>query len=164
VREPNPGLALYSFVGISVFFALLVAVFPIARDYSLLRPELVCLVILYWVMYAPEHMGVSVAFFTGWLQDIVEGSIWGAHALALAILAYIGLVSYQRIRNYSVWHQALWVVVLVGSHQVLVNWVQGLAGYQSPVAYMLVPTIISALCWPLVCYALNRLRNYYRLL
>lgn len=163
MREPSPGIALYSFIAISLFFALLAAVFPVPWDYALLRPELVCLVILYWVMYAPEHVGVSVAFFTGWLQDVVEGSIWGAHALALAILAYIGLVSYQRIRNYSVWHQALWIVVLVGSHQVLVNWVQGLAGYQVPVVYMLVPTIISALCWPLVCYGLNRLRSYYGL-
>lgn len=159
----NSPVAFFVIVALSCLVALLVAVFPLPYAYAALRPELVCLLILYWVMFAPEYVGVSVAFFVGLLQDVVEGTVWGAHALALAVLAYICLVSYQRIRSYSLWHQALWVFVLVGTHQVLVNWVQGLAGYHAPVSQMLIPTIISALCWPLVIYSLNRLRRRYRL-
>ncbi len=162
MREPSPGVTLYSFIAISFLCALLVAVFPLPQNYALLRPELVCLLLLYWVMFAPEYAGVTVAFAVGLLQDVVEGTVWGAHALALALLAYICLVSYQRIRSYSVWHQALWVFVFVGAHQVTVNWVQGLAGYHAPVTHMLVPTVISALCWPPVCYWVNRLRRNYQ--
>lgn len=162
MREIHAG-AIYSLVFLSFLLALLIQVFPIPYKFTLLRPEVACMVILYWVITTPEHVGVSVAFVAGILQDVVEGSVWGAHAIALALLAYICLVSYRRIRNYSVWHQALWVFVLVGTHQVVVNWIQGMAGYQVPVAHMLIPTLISALCWPLVNYSMNRLRRYYRL-
>jgi rod shape-determining protein MreD len=162
VKDASP-VAFYSFFALTVLLALLIAVFPLPQGFGLLRPEVVCLLILYWVMQAPEQVGISLAFMVGLLQDVVEGSIWGAHAIALAVLAYICLVSYQRIRNYSVWHQTLWVFVLVGTHQVLVNWVQGLAGYHAPVAYMLVPTVITALCWPLLRHIVNRVRRYYRL-
>jgi rod shape-determining protein MreD len=156
-------LALYILILLSYLVALLVAVFPLPQELAVLRPELICLLVLYWVMFAPELVGVTVAFFAGLLQDIVEGTVWGAHAVALALLAYICLASYQRIRNYSEWHQALWIFVFVGTHQVLVNWAQGLAGYQASIAYMLVPTVITALCWPPLVYGMNRLRRYYRL-
>lgn len=162
MRDSRAGIT-YGCVAASFLLALLIQVFPLPHAYSLLRPEVACLVILYWVIFVPEHVGVTVAFFAGLLQDVVEGAVWGAHAIALALLAYICLVSYRRIRNYSVWHQALWVFVLVGVHQVIVNWVQGMAGYQSPVSHVLVPTAMSALCWPLVSYYLNRVRRHYRL-
>lgn len=159
----NSSAPLFTLVVLSCLVALLVAVFPLPYGYASLRPEMVCLLVLYWVMYAPEHVGVFMAFAIGLLQDVVEGTVWGAHALALTVLAYICLVSYQRIRSYSLWHQTLWVFVLVGTHQVLVNWVQGLAGYHAGVSQMLLPTVFSALCWPLVIYTLNQLRRRYRL-
>lgn len=164
MRESSGQFMLFGLVALSFLTAFLFAVFPLPRDYSLLRPEVVCLLVLYWVMFNPEQIGVTLAFVVGVLQDVVEGVVWGAHAVALAVLAYICLVSYQRIRNYSVWHQALWVFVLVGTHQVLVNWIQGLAGYQVPVAHMLIPTMVSALCWPALCYGMNRLRRQYRII
>lgn len=163
MREASPNPLLYAFMALMYLVALLLAVYPLPWTYAMLRPELVCLLVLYWAMYLPDYSGISLAFFAGLFQDVVVGSVWGAHALALAVLAYICLVSYQRIRNYSVWHQALWVFVLVGMHQVLVNWVQGLAGYQASVSYMLIPTMVTALCWPPLVFGLSRLRRRYRL-
>lgn len=146
----------------SLFAGLLVAVMPLASKFSLLRPELVCLLVIYWIMAAPQHLGVAYAWMIGLLQDIVEGTIWGGHALALSVIAYICLVSYQRIRSYVIWHQAVWIFILVGTHQVIVNWVQGMAGYHGSVYLLLVPAVVSALCWPVVSLGLGRLRMTYR--
>ncbi|TVZ40761.1 rod shape-determining protein MreD [Alteromonadaceae bacterium 2753L.S.0a.02] len=148
---------------LSLLLGLIFAVYPFPTDYGFLRPELVCMVVIFWIMNSPQHLGMLFAFCVGLLQDVVEVGVWGGHAMALTLLAYICLMSYQRIRNYSVWHQSLWVFILVGVHQVVVNWVQGLAGYRAPAHYLLASTMISALCWPLIVFTLLRIRHIYRL-
>jgi len=121
------------------------------------------MLVAYWVMQSPQHLGMLFAFLVGLAQDIVEMTVWGAHAMALTLLAYICLMSYQRIRNYSVWHQSLWIFVLVGTHQVVVNWIQGMAGYHAPAKLLILPTVMSALCWPLMILLFRRVRLRYRI-
>lgn len=147
---------------VSFLVALVVAVYPLSGDFGYLRPELVCMLVIYWIMHSPQHLGLLFAWVVGLIQDVVETGVWGAHAMALTLLAYICLMSYQRIRNYSVWHQSLWVFVLVGTHQVVVNWVQGMAGYRTPVHLLLLPTAMSALLWPVMIFLFLRLRLRYR--
>jgi len=154
----------YTLLGISILLALFIAVYPLSSTYTGLRPEFLCLVIIYWVTNTPQHVGVVYAWGLGILLDILEGVTWGAHGMAFAIVAYICLVSYQRIKNYSVWHQSLWVFVLVGCHQVIVNWLQGLAGYQAIPIDLILSTTVSALCWPLVYFCINRMRFLYRVI
>ena len=148
---------------LSLIVGLLIAVLPLSHDMVYLRPEVVCMLVVYWVMHSPQHLGMVFAWCVGFVQDITEVGVWGAHALALTLLAYICLLSYQRIRNYSVWHQSMWIFVLVGTHQVVVNWIQGLAGYRSPAALLLLPTVMSALCWPLMVFLIRRIRRHYHL-
>jgi len=141
----------------------LVAVYPLPDGYAFLRPELLCLLVIYWVMNSPQHLGMVFAWGVGLLQDILELGVWGAHALALTVIAYICLMSYQRIRSYSVWHQTLWVIVLVGLHQLIVNWVDRIAGYHSPPQELIVPAVVSALCWPPTLFLFKRVRLRYRI-
>lgn len=142
----------------SLLVSLFVAIYPLPENIGYLRPEVTCLVVIYWIMRSPHTLGLIFAFAVGLLQDMLELTVWGAHALALTMLAYICLMSYQRIRNYSVWHQSLWILVLVGIHQIVVNWVQSLAGYRSPAHLLLLSSVMSALCWPLLVYIYHRMR------
>ena len=151
-------------VGLSIFLALLIAIVPLPFEYMFLRPELICLLVIYWVISAPEHLGVSFAFFVGLLQGLSEHTVWGAHALALVIVAYICINAYQRIASYSVWHQALWVCVLVGVHQIVVNWVQSFLGYHAPILMLLASTIVSALLWPPLLLGFRRFRQRFQLI
>ncbi len=161
--ERQPSL-FYSMVAISIVLALFIAIIPIAPGYRVLRPELVCLLVIYWVISAPQHLGVTFAFIVGFCQDLLEQVSWGGHALALALVAYICLNSYQRIKSYSLWHQTLWVSVLIGLHQVAVNWVQSLAGYHAPMPALLASIVISSLLWPVVLIGLRRFRQRFRLI
>ena len=102
---------------VSLLAALLVAVYPLSPAVSVYRPELLCLVVIYWVLHSPHQLGVGVAWCVGLLQDLVEDGVWGGHALALALVAYIGIMSYRRLRTYSMTQQMFWVFVFVGIHQ-----------------------------------------------
>lgn len=160
---PRSRTGLYTLVFLSLALGMMVAIYPLSTSFSALRPELVCLLIIYWVTHTPQYFGVLFAWTVGLTQDILEGVTWGGHALALSIVAYICLVAYQRIKNYSVWHQTLWVFVLVGFHQVIVNWVQSIAGYKSSPTALVLSAIVTALFWPPVYVGLSRIRSIYRL-
>lgn len=142
--------------------ALLLSIMPLSTNMNWLRPEFVCLVVIYWVLLMPQQVGIGIAWIMGFTLDLIEGLVWGGHALAMTVLAYVCLLSYQRIRNYSVWHQSLWVFVLIGLHQVIVNWVQGLAGYQQPVRLIILPAVVSSLLWPVLFAVMQRLQIAYR--
>lgn len=149
--------------GMCLLLALLIAIYPLNPSISVYRPELLCLVVIYWVLHSPHHFGVGVAWFVGLLQDVVEDGVWGGHALALALVAYICLMSYQRLRSYSIGQQTFWIFVFAGIHQLFVNWVQGLDGYGGPARHMAVSALVSAVCWPLLVIGMRIIQRRYRM-
>ena len=156
-------LAFYVILLMSLFMAFVIAIYPLSARVNYFRPEVVCLLVIVWMITDPEHLGLLFAFIVGLAQDVLEQSVWGGHALALTIVALVCQMSDFRIKSYSVWHQSIWVFVLVGIHQVVVNWVQGLAGYTAQTRWILTSTAISALLWPMVYLLLRRIRIAYLL-
>lgn len=149
--------------GISILLSLLVAIFPLPSAISAIRPELLCLVVMYWVLYRPHSIGVGIAWVIGFIQDIIEGEVWGAHALALAFVAYLCLNSYQRLRSYSLLHQTMWIFVFVGVHQLFVSWIQGMEGYTTPFHHMIGSAMLTAAFWPGLLICTLKLQQRYRL-
>lgn len=152
-QRPRLGLAVFSFAA-----AMLFSIVPLPADWAWFRPELVVLLVIYWVMAMPEQMGVGMAFAVGLVQDIVENAIPGQHALALVAVAYVCLLSYQRIRNYALWQQSAWVFILVGIHQLFWNWVHSVGGSAAQSLIFLVPALVSALLWPFLLLGMESLR------
>jgi rod shape-determining protein MreD len=96
-------------------------------------------------------------------QDLLEGVPLGEHGLSLVIVAYICILSYQRVRNFPVWKEAGWVFVLVGLAQLPENWVQTMAGRPVSGLLFLAPALTSALIWPLLREVMGRITRYYRI-
>lgn len=147
-----------SLVAVSFLLAMLLSILPLPIDWAWFRPEFVALLVIYWVMALPDRMGVGIAFAVGLVQDVVENATLGQHALALVAVAYVCVLSYQRIRNYALWQQSAWVFVLVGIHQLFWNWVHSLNGPAAQSLVFLVPALVSALLWPIVLIAMEALR------
>lgn len=153
--QQRPALGLVFF---SLAVALLLNVAPLPHGWAWFRPEFVTLLVIYWVMALPDRVGVGAAFLTGLVQDTVENATLGQHALALVAVAYVCVLSYQRIRNYALWQQSAWVFVLVGIHQLFWNWVHSIAGPAAQSLIFLVPALVSALIWPVVLITMEWLR------
>jgi rod shape-determining protein MreD len=146
---------------LTLLVALLVNVVPLPIWAKWGRPELVAMVVVYWVIALPERVGIGAAWAAGILQDIVEGSPLGQNAFALAVLAYLALILYQRLRMFTPIQQAMVVFVLIGINQLLCHWVQTLMGTLSPNLLFLLPALVSALLWPLLSAFLRSLRRTY---
>lgn len=149
-------------IWLSFLIALLLMIFPLGRESGWLRPEFVPMLVIYWVLVMPQQSSLLFIWGLGCCQDLLEGVMLGQHAMALMVVAYVCLLSYQRMRNYTLWHQTFFVFVLVGLYQLVDNWVHSLQGHAAQNLIFLMPAFTSALMWPLLWICLERIRISYR--
>ncbi|MEE8057176.1 MAG: rod shape-determining protein MreD [Pseudomonadales bacterium] len=144
---------------LTLVVALWLSILPLPLWAQWVRPELVAMVLIYWVIALPERVGIGIAWLVGLIQDIVEGAMLGQNALALSVLAYLALILYQRLRMFTPVQQATVIFVLIGMNQLLCHWVQTLGGTISPNLLFLLPALVSALLWPPLSTFLRILRR-----
>jgi len=138
------------FIATTIFLSMLLVVMPLPQQWLWFRPAFPALLVIFWVSRMPQSLGVGFAWLVGILEDLVTGASLGTHALALSVLAYFSLLTYQRTRVFNPAQQLLWVFVLVGINQVVGNWVHGLEGKTVPGLTFLWPALTTALLWPCV--------------
>jgi rod shape-determining protein MreD len=143
----------------SFLVALLLAIYPLPAEMAWARPEWVALVLVYWTVALPERIGLWTAFVVGILVDGFEGNLIGQSAFSLSVVTYTVLLTYQRLRMFAAWQQAFFVFILIGVHQLLVNWVQSLLGVSTGNLKFLLPAVTSALIWPWLMIFLRGLRR-----
>jgi rod shape-determining protein MreD len=144
--------------------ALMLVMLPLPNWAAHFRPDWVTLVMIYWVMALPEHVGVTIAWVFGLLLDVTQGAILGQHALGLVLVAYLVMLEYQRIRVFSLLQQSLVILVLLLIKQLLVLWVSGIVG-QAPedlVSYFM-PSLVGAIIWPWLFVILRDVRRRFTL-
>lgn len=148
-------------IAATLAIAILFSVIPLPDWARWARPEWVAMVLIYWVIALPHRVGIGSAFLTGLILDVVEGSSLGENAFALAIVAYLALSLYQRMRMYAFWQQSGIVFVLIGLNQLLCHWVQTLTTKVMPTLLFLLPAFVSALLWPTVMLLLRKIRREF---
>ncbi|HCS65588.1 MAG TPA: rod shape-determining protein MreD [Cellvibrio sp.] len=157
----SPQLNLYFIIVVSFLVALILSVYPLPMDMRWWRPEFVLVVAIYWIFFMPLTVSFTLLCALGLFQDLLEGVPFGQHSLGLVIVAYICILSYQRVRNFSIWRQSAWIFVLVGIAQLTDNWVQGMAGRPLSGVQFLYPALTSALLWPVCYWWLNGMTHRY---
>lgn len=150
-------------IPVSFLAGLVLAIFPLPRELFWWRPEFIPLLLIYWLLVFPEQVSIIWVFVIGCLLDILTGTALGQHALSMLVICYVCFLSYQRMRQYSVWQQVIFVFVLVGLHQLVGNWVHSLQGGVAPSLSFLLPALTSALLWPFTWISMERTRIFYRI-
>ncbi|WP_207061328.1 rod shape-determining protein MreD [Motiliproteus sp. SC1-56] len=144
---------------LSFLFALMLSALPMPELFVWARPEWVGLTLIYWALALPHRVGPWYGWVIGLLLDILQGSLLGIHAFSLALMAFIVIKLHRRMRMFPLPQQALLVLVLVGIHQILLQWAQELAGTGSDSLAFLLPALVSAVLWPWVFVVLRGLRR-----
>ncbi|MCR8921585.1 rod shape-determining protein MreD [Dasania sp. GY-MA-18] len=158
MQQPANGIWV---IVVSIVLALLLSIMPMPFWAQWGRPEWLAMVLIYWVIALPERVGIGIAWLSGLVLDIIEGTPLGQNAFALAVIAYVALVLYQRMRMYTPWQQAGVLFILIGVHQLIGHWVQTLIGVISPNLLFLLPALVSALLWPWLSALLRFCRRYF---
>ncbi len=145
---------------VSVLVAFLLSIVGVPEFLLLWRPEWAALVVFYWVLEAPGRIGLVFAWSVGFLLDILEGTLMGMNALALALVAYLILSMHQRIKMFPILQQSFIVFLIVGISLMLCHWIKSVTGVRPGDMSFLLPAVSSALIWPLFYVVMRRLDRY----
>ncbi len=126
-------------------------------------PEWVFMVLVYWILALPYRFGIYFALLVGLVKDVHEGSPLGLNGLCMALIAYVVLALYQRIRIYPPIQQAGAVAILLLGYLTLKLLLRSLIGdLPAPSWWALVPAFTSAILWPVIFLLLRSMRIRYR--
>ncbi len=143
---------------ISVFVALLLGLLPLPGVLLPLRPYWLALVLAYWLIEAPDKVGLGVAFILGLLADLLFGNLLGEQALRLVILAFILQRFRPRLRFFPLSQQALAIGGLLLNDRVVSAAVHLMLGEpRLPWSYWWAP-VVGMLLWPPLFVLIDSLR------
>ena len=151
-------------IGISLLLAFILTVFPIHHEWRWYRPEFVALLVIYWSMFVPQHFGLMAAWCVGLYLDVLLLSPLGLHATSLLLIAWLSPIVHGRIKNYVLWHQALWIFILIALFQLFSRWLGSFFGQSADTPIFLLAALFSALLWPPLVLLIKRLLTGLHLL
>lgn len=138
-----------SFIAMSLLLALCLELLPLGP--LPWRPDVLLVVLTFWVLYQPSRVGIVIAFILGLAMDVHSASLLGQHALA-----YIVVVSWvQASRNRILWYQTgiqqgvllLVPFAIAAALQAITGWI---ASRELPHLSIVVAVLLEAALWPFI--------------
>jgi rod shape-determining protein MreD len=143
---------------VRLLLALLLGLVPLPATLQPLRPYWLALVLAYWVLEAPERIGLGVAFALGLLADLAFGGLLGEQAMRLVILTFILDRFRPRMRFFPLSQQAVAIGGLLLNDRVVGLVIHLVLGaVQLPWTYWVAP-LLGMLLWAPLYLVLDALR------
>jgi rod shape-determining protein MreD len=146
-------------VPMSVIVAMALTVMPMPESLQAFRPDWVALVCIYWIIALPLRYGVVMAWICGLLLDVLQGTLLGQYALALALTGFVAHKLHLQIRNFPVVQQSLGILAMTALYHFLLLWLDGISGTPTSTAVHWGPPLSSMLFWPILFGVLRDLRR-----
>jgi rod shape-determining protein MreD len=139
-------------VYLSLLVALLCQLFPWVGRGIIFRPDFMLVVLLYWILRAPNLCSVGTAWFVGLLVDLATGSLLGQHALTFTFTAFIGLSYQRRLVLFNAWQLAGYVFALLVFERVAILLLKLFAGNDNPGWHYYWPIFTGMLLWQFMIF------------
>ncbi|MDN6276473.1 rod shape-determining protein MreD [Psychrobacter sp.] len=149
----NATAPLIAVIVLSLVVASSLSVYPLAHSMSMLRPMIMIMVLIFWLLFQPHYVGVFTAFTTGLIADLLMDTHLGQQAFAAVVVAFvikIASIYVKQLSMVSAWAIAsLGLIVFQLTMWMLQMFIQGIFIAQSALALL-----ISIISWPLVLLVL----------
>jgi rod shape-determining protein MreD len=142
----------------SLCVALLLGLLPLPDTLQPLRPFWLALVLAYWVIEAPDSVGLGFAVIVGLIADLMFGTLLGEQALRLVIMAFILQRFRARLRFFPLWQQALAVFALLLNDRLVALAIRLAAGDGAPPWGTWLSPVAGFALWPWLFLLLDELR------
>lgn len=154
-------------LGVSFILALIFMLIALPQWLDYLRPQLVVLVLLYWVLHVPQSAGIMMvlAWCLGIVLDVLFHTFLGMHALVLTSVVYMALKWQVRFNFFVLWQRTA-LIFLVTFLSLLPEMFLVLTAKPSILNALmcLTSSLVSALIWPYFTYFIDRLRRTLNLM
>lgn len=132
---------------LSLFVAFICLLFPWSGLALTLRPDFMLLIIIFWLLRAPNQCNVGTAWFIGLLVDLATGGIFGQYALAYTITAFVAVVYQRRLTLFSNMQRLVYVLFLLLLSQIIILILKLFSGTELIGWAYFLPSITGALLW-----------------
>ncbi len=141
-----------SFIVLTLALALLFNLLPWRSIAGV--PDLTATVLAFWCIHQPRRVGIGIAWTLGLLLDVGDGALLGQHALGYSVLAFLAFTVHRRILWFPPWQQALHLLLLLLSTQLLTLVIRIAAGADFPGWSYFAGSLICAALWPVLSFLL----------
>jgi len=132
----------------SLFFGVIFAILPLPPGVGPARPFLLAMLLAYWVMEAPNLIGLGIAFAIGLLADLVAATPLGEQALRLVVLAFLVQRFRARLRFFPLWQQALAIGLMLLNDRVIATLLHLVMGDGLPPWSSWLSPLLGMMIWP----------------
>lgn len=151
----NATVLLIAAIILSFVAASSLNVYPLNPSMATLRPMVMIMVLIFWLLFQPRYVGIFTAFTIGIIADLLMDTHLGQQAFSAVVVALVIKITsiyVRQLNTLSAWLIAsLGLIVFQISLWVLQMFIQNVFIVQS--ALSLLMSIIS---WPLVLLVLRK--------
>lgn len=134
----------------SLVAALLINLIPWEGVVLLMRPDFLLLMLLYWAVHEPRHIGQGMGFFLALLMDVADSALLGQHPLVYVMAIFLAQTLRLRILQLSLAEQALHVGAILLVSQSVTLFLNFMLGRDFPGFALFVAPVIGGLLWPVI--------------
>jgi rod shape-determining protein MreD len=143
LRPANP-----FFILLSIILGLIFNLFPTFTQ-IIWMPDLLSIILLFWISREPYKVGIATAFLFGLIMDVRYGTLFGEKALEYSILGFAAHSMHIRLKHFSFIVQGLHFLPILFIAQGIFFTIHYLQGQTISEVYWLKP-LIEVIIWPIV--------------
>lgn len=130
-------------------------VYPLSPSMATLRPMIMIMVLIFWLLFQPRYVGIIIAFVIGIIADLLMDARLGQQAFSAVIVAMVIKFSSIYIKQLNA--ASAWLIATIGllAFQ-LTLWILQLITQSQFVAQSGLSLLMSIISWPLVLLALRK--------
>jgi rod shape-determining protein MreD len=152
--EHPTGLLLTAIV-LSFIVSSSLNVYPLSSYMAALRPAVMIMVLIFWLLFQPRYVGIFTAFVIGLVADLLMDTRLGQQAFAAVVVALVIKMTSIYIKQLNV--GSAWFIATLGLVVFqLTLWMLQLIMQNIFVAQSGLSLLVSIISWPLVLLALRR--------
>jgi rod shape-determining protein MreD len=137
-------------VAYTLIVALTFQLYPWSGHGLIVRPDFLLVVIIYWMLRAPNICNIGLAWLAGLIVDLSTGSLLGQYALSFTITAYLGLQYQRRIVLFNQLQLTAYVLALFITERILVLILKVFSGNDMLDWSYLLPIVSNLALWLLI--------------
>jgi len=142
-------------IALSFIVASSLNVYPLSPSMATLRPMVMIMVLIYWLLFQPRYVGIFTAFTIGLIADLLMDTHLGQQAFAAVVVALVIKIVSIYVRQLNT--ISAWLIASLGLFVFQLNlWILQLFVQNIFVAKSALSLIMSIISWPLVLLALRK--------
>ena len=140
---------------LSFIIASSLNVYPLSPSMETLRPMIMIMVMIYWLLFQPRYVGIFTAFTIGLITDLLMDTHLGQQAFAAVVVALVIKITSIYVRQLNT--ISAWLIASLGLIVFQLNlWMLQMFIQNTFIAKSALSLMMSIISWPLVLLALRK--------